>query len=259
MRHEPGAGRSGTGLVLIFVIILVLPLVVSACVYGGSGVSWRKGRRDSAGLAPDPATTQEAVLQVYAARAVSWRGIFAVHTWIAAKPSGAAKFTRYEVLGFGVSPTNPAIRIDRTGPDNYWFGGARPDLVLDRRGQGVDALIDKVQAAIAAYPYPHEYRAWPGPNSNTFTAYVGRAVPELQLDLPSIAIGKDFLPDGALFAASPSATGYQVSLYGLFGLLLARDEGIELNLLGFGIGVDFKAPALKLPGIGRIGLAPNPA
>jgi hypothetical protein len=24
----------------------------------------------------------------------------------------------------------------------------------------------------ARYPYPHEYRAWPGPNSNTFTAYV---------------------------------------------------------------------------------------
>ena len=45
----------------------------------------------------------------------------------------------------------------------------------------------------------------------------------------------------------------------VFGLLLARNEGIELNLLGFGIGIGFKSPALKLPGIGRLGLAPNPA
>lgn len=245
---------------LIVVLVVILPLVLSACIYGGpSRFSWRKGRRDSAGLAPDPASTEEAVLQVYAARAVSWRGIFAVHTWIAMKPTGATKFSRYEVVGFGVSATNPAIRVDRTGPDNYWFGGAKPVLLLDRRGQGVDALIDRVRAAIAAYPYRHEYRAWPGPNSNTFTAYVARAVPELHLELPSIAIGKDYLPDSALFAPAPSATGYQISLYGVVGLLVAAAEGIELNLLGLDIGVDFNAPALKLPGIGRIGATLSPA
>ena len=116
------------------------------------------------------------------------------------------------------------MRVDRMGPDNYWFG-ARPQIVLDRRGAGVDALIDKIRAAVESYPYPHEYRAWPGPNSNTFTAYIGRQVPELGLDLPSNAIGKDFLPAGALVAAAPSGTGFQVSLYGLAGILVAADEG----------------------------------
>jgi hypothetical protein len=56
------------------------------------------------------------------------------------------------------------------GPDNYWFG-ARPQIVLERRGAGVDMMINNIRAAVAQHPYPHEYRAWPGPNSNTFAAY----------------------------------------------------------------------------------------
>jgi hypothetical protein len=234
-------------------IVLVLPLLVSACVFGrDSSVPWYDARRDSSGLAPDPATTKEAVIQVYAARAVSWRGVFAVHTWIVVKPADAASFTRYEVVGFGVSPENPAIRVDRTGPDNYWFG-AKPDLILDRRGAGIDALIGKVRAAVGTYPYPNEYRAWPGPNSNTFITWIARQVPELGLAMPSNAIGKDYLPGGALFAAAPSATGYQLSLFGVLGLLIARNEGIEINLLGFDLGIGFKMPGVKLPGVGLVG------
>ena len=250
-------GGRGRRLVLLLVILFVLPLLVSACMSGrGDGVPWYDARRDPTGLAPDSAKTQEAVIQVYAARAVSWRGVFAVHTWIAVKPTGAPRYTRYEVLGFGVSEGAPAVRVDRMGPDNYWFGD-KPTVILDRRGPGVDELIAQIRDAVASYPYPHEYRAWPGPNSNTFTAYVARQVPGLQLELPSNAIGKDYLPDGALFATAPSATGYQLSFFGVLGLTLARDEGFELNLLGFDIGFAVKSPALKLPGIGRVGMQPS--
>src|SRR6516164_4282294 len=217
---------------LMLLGLFVLPVLVSGCLPDGrSGVRWYEARRDPTGLAPDPATTQEAVVQVYAARAVSWRGVFSVHTWIAVKPTGAERYTRYEVLGFGVANGAPAIRVDRMGPDNYWFG-ARPQIILDRRGPEVDAMIEKIRAAAASYPYPHEYRAWPGPNSNTFTAYIAREVPELGLDLPSNAIGKDFLPGGVLVAGAPSGSGFQISLYWLAGLLLALDEGVELNVLG---------------------------
>jgi hypothetical protein len=239
---------------LLLLGLLVLPVMVNGCLADGrGGVPWYEARRDPTGLAPDPATTSEAVVQVYAARAVSWRGVFSVHTWFAVKPTGAERYTRYEVLGFGVANGAPAIRVDRTGPDNYWFGD-RPRVILDRRGPGVDALIEAIRAAVASYPYPHEYRAWPGPNSNTFTAYIARQVPELGLDLPSNAIGKDFLPGGALFAAAPSGSGFQFSLFGLAGILLAVDEGVELNILGLNIGIDAAVPALKLPAIGRLGL-----
>lgn len=256
----PRAGRGRVRRALGFVLLLLvgLPLLASACVFGRvNGVPWYEARRDATGLAPDPATTPEAVVQVYAARAVAWRGIFAMHTWIAVKPTGAPRFTRYEVMGFGVSEGAPAVRIDRTGPDNYWFG-AMPELILDRRGAGVDALIEKIRAAVAAYPYPRSYRAWPGPNSNTFTAFIGRAVPELRLDLPANAIGKDYLPNGSLLAAAPSGTGYQVSLFGLAGLLAARREGLELNLLGLTFGFDIASPGIKLPGLGRLGFPSVP-
>jgi hypothetical protein len=64
-----------------------------------------------------------------------------MHTWIAVKPTDAPRYTRYEVLGFVVANGAPAVRIDRMGPDNYWFG-ARPQIILDRRGPDIDATID---------------------------------------------------------------------------------------------------------------------
>jgi hypothetical protein len=93
------------------------------------------------------------------------------------------------------------------------------------------------------------------PNSNTFTAYIARQVPELGLELPSNAVGKDFLPGGALFTTAPSGSGFQFSLYGVVGVLLAVDEGFELNVLGLNIGIDAAVPALKLPAIGRLGFS----
>jgi hypothetical protein len=116
-------------------------------------------------------------------------------------------------------------------------------------------MIAQVRAAAANYPYPNTYRPWPGPNSNTFLAHIARQVPELGIHLPSNAVGKDFLPGGGLFAAAPSGSGFQVSLYGLIGILLAGREGLEVNLLGLSFGVDPVRPALKLPALGRLGLA----
>src|SRR4029077_12914611 len=98
-------------------------------------------------------------------------------------------------------------------------------------------MIAQVRAAVASsYPYPNAYRPWPGPNSNTFLAHIARQVPDLAIQLPSNAVGKDFLPRGGLFAAAPSGSGFQLSLYGLFGILLAAREGLEVNLLGLSWG-----------------------
>src|SRR5205085_4256443 len=94
------------------------------------------------------------------------------------------------------------------------------------------------------------------PNSNTFLAHIARQVPGLAIHLPSNAVGKDFLPGARLFAAAPSGSGFQVSLYGLAGILVAADEGFEMNLLGLSLGIDPVRPALKLPAIGRLGWNP---
>jgi hypothetical protein len=234
--------------------LVIAPLVWSAgAVQGGSPRHWSQARWDSAGLAPDPATTPEPVVQVYAARAWGWKGIFAVHSWIVMKRARAPAFERYEVVGWGVDRGAPAIRRNMRTIDGYW-AGSHPRLLVDRRGPEVEALIDRLEAAIARYPYPDEYRTWPGPNSNTFVAYLGRQVAELGLDMPPTAVGKDYLDNGGLFARTPSGSGFQLSLLGLLGLSIGRAEGLEINLLGLTIGVDPLGLALKLPGVGRLGL-----
>ena len=243
---------------IAFGFLLLLVLAAGCSAVERMGQPWWEMRRDPSAQAPDPASTPDAVVQVYAARTVGWKGMMAVHTWIAVKPSGAPAYTRYEVMGWGVGNGAPALRVNRTGPDNYWFG-SRPDLLVDRRGDGVDALIPRIEAAVLGYPYLSSYRTWPGPNSNTFTAYVGRAVPELRLDLPATAIGKDFIPGGVPMAWTPSGTGVQISLFGLLGVLAGAEEGLELNVLSLSFGIDVKRPALKLPIIGRLGWSQRPA
>lgn len=220
--------------------------------------AWRGASRVSTGLAPLPADHPAAVIQVYAARAYSWRGHLGVHTWIATKEAGADHYQTHHVMGFRARRGLPIVVSERDVPDRLWYGNV-PELLLDLRGERAQALLPEVLAAVRSYPYPSEYTLWPGPNSNTFTAWVARQVPGLGLELPVTAIGKDYLPGGAVFASAPSGTGWQLSLLGALGLLVAWEEGVEVNLLGLSLGVDFKRPALKLPGIGRVGSAHLPA
>jgi Protein of unknown function (DUF3750) len=247
--------RWRTTVVAPLLLLVLGPVGVSTgcAILERRGAGWWDARRDSSEQAPDPAKAPEAIVQVYAARAVGLRGALGVHSWIVVKPSRALAYTRYEVVGWGVDRGAPAVRVNRAGPDNYWFG-SRPEKLADLRGRAVDALIVRIEDAVRQYPYPSTYRTWPGPNSNTFIAYIARAVPELRLDLPPTAVGKDYLPGGAMAAASPSGTGVQVSLFGVLGLLLGYEEGVELNLLGLTMGLDLNSPAFKLPGIGRLGI-----
>jgi hypothetical protein len=239
-------------------LVLAIVAVAAACwllVAGAGAEDWRTASREPAGLAPPPATTPEAVLQVYAARAWGWRGYFGVHTWIAVKPAGAPAYTVYEVVGWRLRWNDSSVAIQERAPDARWFGSV-PDLLAERRGPAVEALIARIDQAARAYPYPASYSVWPGPNSNTFTAHVARAVPELEIHLPPTAIGKDYLGDRYV-ATAPSGSGFQLSFYGLAGVLASAVEGIEVNLLGLSFGVDPLAPAVKLPLIGRIGLPPR--
>ncbi|MBS4045034.1 MAG: DUF3750 domain-containing protein [Ferrovibrio sp.] len=230
--------------------LIALPLMASgASIATAERKHWSTSRWDSAGLAPDPVTVKDAVIQVYAARVWGWRGAFAVHTWIVVKPAGAPSYTRYEVVGWGGSP----VRISNRTPDGYWAGNA-PELLHDLRGDAAAAAIPLLISAAERYPGREGYVMWPGPNSNSFVAYLAREVPELGLELPPTAVGKDWLGATTVFAPAPSGTGYQVNLFGLAGVTAAAREGLELNLLGLTIGVDILRPALKLPGIGRVGL-----
>jgi hypothetical protein len=242
-----------TLLLILSVMVTAVSLVWMKTSLAHGNSDWRTASRESAGIAPDPATTKEAVVQVYAARAYSWRGFFGVHTWISVKPTNADQFSVYEVIGWRKYRGMSVVSVSNRPADGRWFG-ATPQLLADIRGQGVDEVIARIDAAANDYPYADQYRVWPGPNSNTFTAHVARAIPELKLDLPPTAIGKDYLTGNSLIAQAPSGTGYQFSLFGLFGVLAGAEEGLEINVLGLTFGLDPADLALKLPAIGRIGL-----
>ena len=214
---------------------------------------WRTASREPVGLAPDPAAHPEAVIQVYAARTVGWRGVFGVHSWVAVKPARAGDYTVYEVIGWKLRWDDTAVSIRSREPDGRWFGN-EPELLADKRGAAAEALISRIDKAAKSYPYAQEYSAWPGPNSNTFTAWITRAVPELRVDLPPTAIGKDFLSNGPVGSA-PSGSGVQFSIGGLFALTASGVEGLEINLLGLTFGINPFDPSLKLPLVGRLGPA----
>jgi hypothetical protein len=234
---------------LLFVFFFLLPLAVSAILYRleGGGAGWQTADRSSVGLLPPPARHRAAVVRILAAQTVRWRGIFAVHCWIVFKPEGAASYTRYDYTAWG-----EPIRMNGFEPDGRWFGRS-PELVFAADGPAAEALIPRMQAAIAGYAWRNrgDYRPWPGPNSNTFVAAVMDAVPEIRAVLPPTAIGKDYPYDGRWLRRT--GTGVRLSLGGYAGITLGWVEGLEVNILGAVAGLDLRRPAIKLPGLGRIG------
>ncbi len=215
------------------------------------GRHWSEAETGSAGIAPHPSVASEAVAQVYAARTWGARGAVSVHTWISVKPSNADAYTVYQKIGWRLRYGNSAMSFREDIPDRNWYG-AKPWLLADLRGDGVDEVIEKIHQAAMAYPYANEYRLWPGPNSNSFTAWVLRQVPELKADLPPTAIGKDWLGSGQVFAKAPSGTGYQISLLGVLGMTVGFEEGVEFNIGGAHFGIDPIGLALRLPGFGIV-------
>ena len=108
---------------------------------------------------------------------------------------------------------------------------------------------------MARYPHnrPGAYSVWPGPNSNSFVAYVLAAIPEAGIVLPPTAIGKDWRADARLRARA-SGTGLQLIARRLLRHHRCLGRRLEVNVLGLVTGLDIRRPAIKLPGFGRIGI-----
>lgn len=169
----------------------LLLTIMLLCLTSCAMKDHRMASRASAGIAPNPMTNREAVLQIYGAPTWGWRGWFAIHTWIATKPANAESYTVYEVIGWRQRRGLSVVRIESDFPDRYWYG-ERPRLLKDFKGESAGKLIEAVDRAAKSYPWSDTYKAFPGPNSNTFTAWIAKQVPELGLDLPFSAIGSGY-------------------------------------------------------------------
>lgn len=241
---------------VIFWLCMAFLLGCGGLIYFHPAEDWKTADRSSSGLAPLPAEEPEAVVQVYAARAFGWRKYFAVHTWIAAKEKNADSYTVYQVMGYQLPSRGTSVSISQDIPDRKWFG-AKPRLLQELRGKTAEQAIPAIRRAALEYPLADTYWIIPGPNSNTFTAALAREVPELTVELPPHAVGKDYLP-GGIAGLTESGTGIRVNFWGIAGGSLGLAEGAEVSLMGLDAGIDVLRPALKLPMIGRLGFPDAP-
>jgi hypothetical protein len=238
-------------MLLIFLIFLC-PILARAALYAMSDAprSYRDADWSSTGMLPAARNDQPARVIVFSGTTGAWKGIFSVHSWVVFKRTSDEAWTRYDVVGWG----NP-LRVNNWPPDGRWYGNT-PVILADVSGAAAAKLIPKIEAVAKDYAYarPGDYRIFPGPNSNSFTAAVLRAVPELGIALPPNAVGRDFRK-GVYAGLTDSGTGVELNLNGYAGIKAGWVEGLEVNLLGLVAGLDLRHPALKLPGFGRIGFA----
>ena len=243
-------------ILLAFLLLLFTPIAASATRYfwiRDAHGNWQTADRSSAGLLPMANAHPEAVVRVFAARTVRWRGIFAVHTWIVVKEKDARAYSRYDYTAWG-----EPIRTNGFAPDGRWFG-ALPDTIVAVDGERAETIIPKIRCVIENYKFRTygDYRPWPGPNSNTFVQAALDSVPELRAVLPPTAIGKDFPYNGRWIGLTASGTGVYASLAGYLGLTVGWVEGFELNFFGAVLGFDIRRPAIKLPALGASGSLPG--
>lgn len=234
----------------LFVVTFLLPVAVAGLWWLGVDRpdSWRSADWGPSGVLPAAAMVPEATIHVMAARTGGPKGAVSVHSWLALKEAGANGWTRAEVVGWGTP-----VRINAYVADARWYSN-EPWIVGTVSGPEAARLIPAVRDAITDYPWGKrgDYVIWPGPNSNTFVSHVLRQVPALGVTLPPHAVGRDWAGPG-LTGDVDAGGDLHLSLSGLAGISVGPRTGFEVHLLGQALGFDVHRPAIKLPGIGRIG------
>jgi hypothetical protein len=129
-------------------------------------------------------------------------------------------------------------------------GGEPPVTVREWRGDEARALLRALDRS-SEYPYRGRYLAWPGPNSNTYPAWVLREA-GVSCDMDPRSLGSNYLGRVGV-GRTTTATGVQAEC-ALLGVKVGLEDGVELHFLGFVFGLDAWPPAIKTP-LGRLGFA----
>ena len=174
----------------ILTTLLALIVVIASSLWATSLALEPDGIGEA--YAPAPDSHPGAVIQVYGADVWGFRGNFAIHTWLAVKPENAPDYDIFQVIGWRLRRGRPVLSAETGDPARPWFGS--PAILLhEKRGDDAERLIEQIYEAVERYPFPRTYTMWPGPNSNSFTAWIGLEVPELGLELPAKALGQGWM------------------------------------------------------------------
>lgn len=212
--------------------------------------NWRVARWDATGILPPPGSDSAAAVYIMSARTGGMKGAFSMHSWLVIKADGISRYERYDKVGWG-----QPVRVNAYAPDARWYSNT-PQIVASVHGEAAVRLIPSLHAAIQSYSYSDygDYQIWPGPNSNSFIAHVLREVPQMDVVLPSLAVGRDYLSHNKIVYVASDWREIQINLWGWLGFSLGLRSGVELQILGLVAGIDIRRPAVKLPGIGRLGV-----
>lgn len=235
--------------VLFVLLVFVTPAMAHLGLWQLDGTqpsSWSNADWSSSGILENATSVDDAVIHVMAARTGRWKGGFALHSWIVTKRNGDDRYTRYEVVGW-----DKPVRINAYSADGRWYSNL-PEIITTVRGNRAEALIPKIEAAVASYPHSDYggYTVWPGPNSNSFVAHVLNQVPELGIAPPAAAVGRNYIAQNAFINLDPDWMDLQVNIGGYAGFAIGRRHGFELHFLGLVAGFDVLNPAVKVPGFG---------
>ncbi len=133
-----------------------------------------------------------------------WPLSFAVHLWFVVEHDG--EVTRFEVWA-PIWITDATTVVTNALPpyagfrSSYFYSIQAPkkvggvSVLATYQGDGdsvAAALYEVLRNASENYPFSRRYRLWPGPNSNTFIAWVGAQVPQAKLPIPRNAFGSGY-------------------------------------------------------------------
>ena len=176
---------------------------------------------------------------------MQWYTRFAHHTWIDAKRGDEDAWVRVEVMGKTTGGTLKRVSADAVRADRRWGREvALHDVCTGERARSIALQLDAAVDALGP-AYATGYRAWPGPNSNTFVRDAAREAGGFGVTFDHNALGKDDYGWFGLGLAS-SRSGVHVDTRGL-GATLAAREGVELHVLGLTFGLQVWPPRLELP------------
>jgi hypothetical protein len=124
---------------------------------------------------------------------IPWCGLFAVHYWFVTESPGMRDrweiWWQQNVGGY----SNGYLHRNLQYPDAD-VGGGPTCLECSWSGKEADRITQALQQSWDGYPYRSVYRAFPGPNSNTYVAWVLRKA-AIEHPLSWKGMGKDFQED----------------------------------------------------------------
>jgi len=182
-------------------------------------------------------------------------GPIARHSWLLVRAPGEERWERWDLFENGTGPLGLVSRraVDADGAlADMGNGGPTIEWVVE--GDEAAAFTACLRRQGPRYPARDHYRAWPGPNSNTFIDAMLRTC-DLARPMSATAIGKDHRGLVGV-SLSRERTGAQLETP-LVGASLGLREGVEVHALAFTIGIDLWPPAVLVPfGEGRFGFDP---